>query len=98
MDIKKEIEIWRKEYSEIVKPLIEKGHYHLAGLEMSNLTFVMAEKRNEVVLNVNCGLSYLATAELLKEALLNENELSVRGSQEKFEAFSAQTRLPLRRD
>jgi len=96
MEIQEEVALQRKGYQENVKSLIERGAYHTAGMEMSNLTFAMAERRNDIVNGVHCGLSYLATAELLKEALLEGNERSIRGFKEKFEAFSAQTKLPLR--
>jgi len=95
MDLQEELELQRRGYQECVRPLIEKGEYRSAHMEMCNLNFVMAERRKEIGLNIHCGLSYLAYASLLRDALFEGDEEAIKTRREAFEAFSAQTKLPL---
>jgi uncharacterized membrane protein len=94
MDTKKLLEILNESYKKQVKPLIEKGKYLVASLEMQNILIIMQDRKREL-LGVHMASGYVASARMLYEDLKKENEKGIERSMNFFEAYSAQTRLPL---
>lgn len=95
MNIREMVANSRKVYFDEVKPLINKGEYETAYFQMGNLIFMMDERSREIVMNVHCGLSYIASAKLLHVALLEKNPERINRRVRSFEVFLAQTKLPL---
>lgn len=96
LSIQEQVELCRKSYEENVKPLIDQREYFAAALEFGNITFALSERRKDILTKVHSGGSYLACAQMLEKKLRTTNpHEDVSSLVEKFEAYQAQTKLPL---
>ena len=96
LTIQQEVETLSKHYREVIRPMIDKGQYMMACFELGNVVFAMQSRQQELIREVHCGLSYISAAEVLEEHLHTATSFSdVRSAVEMFEAYAAQTRLPM---
>lgn len=95
LPIQEAIELYRKSYNEEIRSYIEKKEYEIASLLLGNIIFGLQEKKEDLFLNIHCGMSYLASARLLEEKLRNsKDDEEIELTRKKFEAYQAQTKLP----
>ena len=87
----------RKYYADVIKPMIEEGRYEEASFELRNQLFILQDFRGKVIFDVHCGISYVASMEGLIMALKTTTERPNK-TIEMFEAYAAQTSLPMRKD
>ena len=102
------IEDLRELYKSDVKPDISKGNQGYAWAILANYDWAFAIKsdlRYEAIVDVHCGFGFLGTLHnlscLLEKLHFNENNVSqheLEMAVREFEAFSAQTKLPLAKD
>ncbi len=94
LTIQEELEIWRKFYERKVKPLINQGEYMIASFELGNITYLMLERKIELLNKVHSGGSYVISAKILEEKLQIATSIEdVKDDVEIFEAYQAQTKL-----
>ncbi|MBU1252673.1 MAG: hypothetical protein KJ905_02740 [Nanoarchaeota archaeon] len=96
MELHEEMNILRNGYKKTVKPLVERGEYMIAYFEFSNLMTIVEMRGREIISNVHMGLSYVSSAQLLRDRLLEGDKSKIESIVRMFEAYSAQTKLPLR--
>ncbi len=97
LTIQQEVGKLSDHYRKVVRPMIDEGQYMMAYLEFGNVVFAMESRRQELIFEVHCGLSYIAAARVLEERLETATSFSdVRSAVETFEAYAAQIRLPKR--
>jgi len=97
MDILQAIDGFRWRYFHEIKPLIQKQQFDRAYLELDEIV-VYLERYNNLDLwtKVHSGPNYLSSLQQLCGYLQKGKEVPV-GIIEQFEAYQAQTKLPLRR-
>lgn len=93
---KKIVEEINNYYSTEIREYIQSGNYEIASMEMSNLKFLANENAKEIVSDIHCGLRYISSLDMLVDALKNSDEKGIKSSQRLFEAFAAQTGLPIK--
>ncbi len=91
MNIKERVTKIIEVYKNSIKPLIQNEQYELAFMEMNNLCFLINNHEEEIATKVHCGISFLASAKLLRDNLKMRKDIDMFA--EEFEAYSAQTRL-----
>ena len=96
MGVQEEIENLRERYQTRIKPLIDNEEYMIASFELGNFIMLLSE-RGEELTQVHMGMSFFASARLLEERLREGNKENIENVVRMFEAYSAQTTLPLKR-
>ena len=94
MDIGEVVAGLRERFAERVKPLIESGDYRDACSEMRDLLAEIRRYQIPIIRDVHAGNYYFYSAKLLFWELL-EGKAPSRDVLRQFEAYSAQTKLPL---
>ncbi len=97
MGVQEEIENLRERYQTRIKPLIDNEEYLRASFELGNFVIVLGEKIKEIYSQVHMGKSFFASAQMLEEELRKGNKKDIEYSVRRFEAYSTQTTLPLKR-
>jgi hypothetical protein len=85
--------IWAYEQA---KPMIEKGLYDLAYSSIYPANLVLRSSPDalvKILKDVHCGSMFLGSARTLEDALKSKDKDRIKDAQEKFEAYTAQTRL-----
>ena len=95
MNLEQEMELYRRGYEQSVKSWIEKGEYGLAYFELGKINFILENNPQEIALNIHMGMSLIASAESLKQKLQEGNKENIQHDLKFFEAFLAQTKLPM---
>ncbi len=95
MEIQKDIADVRKQYEEIIKPLIEEGDYQIAGFEMINLTMTYLQPNARQIMRYHSGPNFLGSTSILEKNLMSEN-IKPEGAIERFEAYLAQLELSIK--
>ena len=90
-----EVEIVKHKYTNEVIPAIENKDYELAALALSSALFVTRGKEEKIILETHSGLGFLGSAKLLEDKLREGNEGAILRAKRYFEAYAAQTTLPL---
>jgi len=84
----------RERYDREVKPMIERGEYELAGLQMGSDNLALREYRQEIVDSTHSGINFIAGAILLAEKLEIKDKSRIEAAQRLFESYAAQTSVP----
>ena len=92
--IEEVIEGMRGRYTERVKPLIEEGKYIAAAYELKDIYAYWQFRAKELFSEVHSSLNYLGSMRTLIEKLETATEKPINAI-ETFEAYQAQTKLPL---
>ena len=95
--IKEVIAGTRGRYEERVKPLINSGKYFAASYELRDIHAYWQFNKLELFPKVHCGLSYFVSMGDLVDALEKATEIP-KDALERFEAYQAQTKLPIKKD
>ena len=90
-----EVEIVRSKYESEVKPAMENGEYELAAITLASALYIIRGREQKIMATVHMGWSFLASASLLEKKLREGNPERIKRAQSFYEAYAAQTTLPL---
>ena len=96
MTIQDEVKKIIEGYQNNVKPLILEKRYFPAYIGLSNLCWLMERSTSDIVIKIHSGGMFISSATVLCNRLEKSDEKGIEGTLERFEAYAAQTKLPLR--
>ena len=93
---KETVELIVRNYAEKVKPLLDRGEYFFAKMELGNLNDVARLETREILSTVHMGGNFITVLRELEQACQESSPRPdyIDSIRAEFEVYAAQTRLP----